>query len=231
MIKITDLTLTIKGGRNLLDHVNLNINAGDRIAIVGGNGAGKTTLVETIIGIKKKTSGNIVFDFDYQKSPLEKVGVQFQESNFPLGLATGQIIEFFIEKTKSPNKKLIDKLIEEFGINDFYYTDASKLSGGQAQKLNVILALTNSPRLVILDELTTGLDVVAKTLISKAIKEYLESDKEISMLLVSHTEHEIRALANRIIVMSHGKLIKDTTPSEVLKEYATIGDFLSTLTA
>ncbi len=205
MIKITKLNRTIKHNHILKD-IDLEINKGDRIALIGGNGAGKTTLIETILGIQPYDRGAINYRFDYSYSPLEKIGIQFQDANYPRGLTVKRIIEFFKEKSIAPNHKLIERFIKELEMDKFMDTDGSQISGGEAQKLNILLALINNPEIIILDELTTGLDVVAKNSILGFIQEYIEEHKDLTLVLITHTPSEITRFCNKVVLMKDGRI-------------------------
>lgn len=227
IIRTKNLTMTRKG-KNILNDITLDIKQGDRIAIVGGNGAGKTTLVENILGIQKKSSGSIEFEIEFEKSPLEKVGVQFQDAKFPIGLTVRGILDFFLLKTKNPNHKLIDELISILEVNKFLDVDSSKISGGQAQKLNIILALSNTPEVLILDELTTGLDVLSRVTITRIIKEYVFENNR-TMLMVTHHPEEIDKLSNKIILVKDGSVEEQLTYDQMIKKYGSSSKFLETL--
>ncbi len=227
MIKITNLNRVVKDNYILTD-INLTFKAGEKVAIVGGNGAGKTSLIETIIGIAAKSSGTVEFDYKFQKSPLEIVGVQFQDSNFPPGLKVNEIINFFLAKALHKNEALVKKLIKAFKIDDFLDFDGSKISGGQAQKVNVLLALLNKPKIIILDELTTGLDVFAQSTIVDEVEKYINKEKA-TMLLVSHNATEIERLATRVVLLDKGKVTFDGKVTDIIKKHKSVANFLKKL--
>ena len=224
MIDIKDLTLKYKD-KYILDKINIKINKGDRIALVGGNGAGKTTLIEIMLGIQKPTSGKVSFNFDYKTTPLERIGVQFQDAKFPLGLTVKNLIAFFEEKALSVNKKVLEKFRKELGIDEFSERDAALISGGQAQKLNVLLSLINNPEILVLDELTTGLDIYAKSQILKIVQEYLKGTNK-TLILVTHSKTEVEEFANRVILLKNGKKLIDENKSALVKKYKKISNVL-----
>ncbi|MGL5308443.1 MAG: ATP-binding cassette domain-containing protein, partial [Metamycoplasmataceae bacterium] len=145
LIEITNLKKDFGKMKNLktvLHDVSFKIREGESIGILGANGAGKTTLVEILAGLNKQTSGDVKYLFDYNKSYLEEVGIQFQDSSYPPGLSVKEIISFIIEIYGAKiEKNELNALIQIFGINEFYRKNASSLSGGQQQRLNALLAL------------------------------------------------------------------------------------------
>lgn len=227
MIKVKDLNFKVKD-KEILKDISFEINTSERVAIVGGNGAGKTTLIESMLGINKKISGEVIFDFEYDKSPLEKIGVQFQDSNFPDGLLVDDIIEFFSDKTINIDKEFKEKLIKDFNIDDFRYVESSKLSGGQSQRLNVFLALMSKPKYLFMDELTTGLDVTARNTIVGIVNDYINKNKA-TLILITHNPSEIDKFIDRVIVLKKGKLVNDIKKDELIKKYKTSSAFLESI--
>ena len=227
MIKVTNMNFAVNN-KPILKDISFNIKDGEHVAIVGGNGAGKTTIIESILGLNSKYSGKVEFNFDYQKSPLEKIGVQFQDSNYPIGLSTQEIIDFFIKKGNIKDTKFVNDLIDEFKINEFIHKDASKISGGQAQKLNVLLSLMTKPKVLFMDELSTGLDVFSRNIITKIVKNYIDKNQA-TLLLVTHIASEIETFADRVLVIERGKLINDFSKKEILTKYKSINLFLNSL--
>lgn len=224
MIKVSNLSFKIKN-KKILNNISFNINDGERVAIVGGNGAGKTTLIESMLQLNKSYTGKVKYDFEYDKSPLEKVGVQFQDSLFPQGLSVGDIIEYFSKKGNSVDAEFEKTLIKKMGIHEYINIDSSKISGGQAQKLNVLLALISKPKLLFMDELTTGLDVSSRSTITNEVESYLKENNA-TLLLVTHTAGEIERFIDRVLVLEKGNLVGDMTVKEIIKKHKSVELFL-----
>mgnify|MGYP004443915549 CR=1 FL=1 len=171
----------------VLKGINLNIYDQDHIALIGVNGAGKTTLIEILSGVQDPTSGSLHFGFNYAYSPFEKVGAQFQNSHYPNGLSVNDIIEFMSATRRNltihPSEK--EMLIKKFGIKHLLKREANGLSGGKRQRLNVLLALIVAPKIIFLDELTTGLDVYSQKEILNCIKDYVNKHN-VTSISVSH---------------------------------------------
>ncbi|MCP4336803.1 MAG: ABC transporter ATP-binding protein [Mycoplasma sp.] len=209
-----------------LKNINLKIMPGEKVGIIGGNGAGKTTLSEIIVGLNKASKGVITYGFEFEKQPQEGIGMQFQDSTYPSGLTVKNIIEFArdIHKLKITNKQLYN-LLETFQMEEFYNRKSRSLSGGQRQKLNILLSVLHQPNLIIFDELSTGLDISAREDIIFFAKKLL-SDNKMSALLVSHHEAELVALCNRIVIIDRGKIVADETLANILKEHKNLSNYM-----
>jgi len=210
-----------KSEKKVLKNINFDINYLEHTALLGCNGAGKTVLSEIICGINKPTSGEIIHNFstdNYKK----KIGIQFQDSSYPQGITVKKVINFIVSvyKTKISNDEL-KALIKIFGIEEIYNKKAMGLSGGEQQRLNLLLSLIHKPEFIILDELSTGLDIKIKSRIKRFIKEYIK-EHNITILIVSHDMDEVEYLAKRIVVMYLGQVYVDASKEEVIEKYGSI---------
>ncbi len=147
-----------------VDNLSFEVKSGEILSIIGPNGSGKTSTVECIEGLRKPTSGEIVvFNMDplKQKKEIYKyLGVQLQETQYPYKIKVKELCELFSSFYKKPTDWKI--LLTQFRLIDKQSMDVSKLSGGEKQKLSILLALLPKPKMLILDELTTGLDPEAR---------------------------------------------------------------------
>ncbi len=198
-----------------LKGISFKIEKGERVGIIGGNGAGKTTLAEIIAGINKPSSGTISYGFKFDKTPKEVIGMQFQQSTYPSGLSVKDIIQFAmnLRKLKLSNTEL-QSILKTFQMAVFYKKKVRALSGGQRQKLNILLSIIHKPELVILDELSTGLDISAREEIIRFTDKFL-SEKNMSLVLISHHMAEIRALCSRVIILDNGTIAAIKTIKEI----------------
>lgn len=214
--------------KEVLKSISLNINENENLAILGGNGAGKTTLVEIIVGLNKPSEGEINFNYEYNRSYLEKIGIQFQDSSYPPGISVKNIIDFVIEifGTKISNEEL-HALVKIFGVDKFYKKRGSSLSGGQLQRLNALVAIIQKPKVLFLDELSTGLDISIRTRIREFIKAYA-LENNMTIVLVSHDMGEIDFLCDRIVFLKDGYVAVDTSKEDILKRYGSIEKFVNT---
>jgi ABC-2 type transport system ATP-binding protein len=204
-------------GRTVVDGIDLDVQVGEIVGLIGANGAGKTTTVECIQGITRPDSGTLrVFDHD----PLTEVskvraliGSQLQEASLPDRLRVEEAVRLFA--TGAPARS--DALLEQFGLAARRRSAFASLSGGERQRLFLVLALLNRPRLVILDELTQGLDPAARRGVWAAVDQ-LRRDG-ISVLLVTHELDEAEVLCDRVIAMRSGRILDSGAPSELIDRY------------
>lgn len=223
IIEIKNLNKSFNHQKNhVLKNISVDLYEKENVAILGGNGAGKTTFVEILAGINKPDSGTLKYNFEYKNSFQEKIGIQFQDSSYPKGISVKSVINFILEIFKSKlSKDEINGLINIFGINEFYYKKASSLSGGQSQRLNCLLSIIHKPNFLILDELSTGLDVTIKSKIKNFMKNFCK-ENNITILLVSHDMEEIQYLADRIIIFKNGEIFVDAKLKNIIKKFGSL---------
>lgn len=214
------------GKRNKLtqavDDLSFNIYKNQNMALLGANGAGKTTTVEMIAGICKPDKGKIIYKFPYIDSFHEGVGIQFQDSSYPVGLYVKDVIMFMVNVYNIDlNITEMKSMVAAFGLEKFYNRPARSLSGGQQQRLNILLALMHKPKVVFLDELSTGLDINIRQQIIAFVKEYCIKFS-ITIILISHNMEEVEALCNRIIVLQKGKIKVDMYATDIIKKYKSV---------
>ena len=229
LIKLTDVKKEFSVGKHkkqVLKGINLTIYEGQNLALLGGNGAGKTTLVETIAGLYKPTSGTIEYLYDYKKIFQEKLGIQFQDSSYPPAITVKEVLNFMIEIYGSDvNDDELLALLKIFGIDSYYNKRASKLSGGQQQRLNCLLALIHKPKVLFMDELSTGLDITIRTNIKKFIKSYAK-ENNITLVVISHDMDEVEFLADQICVLKFGEIVFNDSKENILKKHKKLENFI-----
>ncbi len=209
------------GAAVVVDGLNLDVPAGEIVGLIGANGAGKTTTVECVQGLRKPDSGQLnVLGFDpvtqaEQLRPL--VGSQLQDSALPDWLRVAEAIELF----RTPRACDGAELLERFGLAQRRRSVFSSLSGGERQRLFLVLALLNRPRLVILDELTQGLDPAARRTVWAAVRQL--NDEGTTVLLVTHEMDEAEVLCGRVVVMREGRVIDAGAPADLVKRHAWSG--------
>lgn len=173
-----------------------------------------------------KKYDDLINELGFIKVPQEKMGMQFQDSQYPSGLSLKNIIRFAIRLHKLPiSDDEVLEMLKTFQMDDFYKRDGRSLSGGQRQKLNIFLAILHSPELIIMDELSTGLDLSAREEIIKFVNNILQK-KKIASILISHHMEEIEALCDRVIVFDKGSIERDTTVEKLKKEFGSLSNFM-----
>ncbi len=200
------------GSLTALDDVMLEIEAGEIFGLIGPNGAGKTTLVNLITGMLPADTGEVrtlgLDPIRQERELRELVGVQFQEAELPAMIRVREALELYASFYRSPRPWR--PLAEQWGLQDKLESRFDKLSGGQKQRLFICLALLNSPRLVVLDELTTGLDPQARRQSWELVRAIRASGT--TVLLVTHFMDEAEALCDRIAIIDHGRIVAQGSP-------------------
>jgi ABC-2 type transport system ATP-binding protein len=218
-IELTDLRKSY-GGRAVVDGVSLAVEEGEIFGILGPNGAGKTTTVECVEGLRVPDAGRVrvagldpVADHDKVARVL---GAQLQESELQPKLTVREALELYASFYPDP----LDwaPLAERLGLADRLATRFGKLSGGQKQRLLIALALIGNPRIVVLDELTTGLDPRARRDTWKLIEDV--RDRGVTVLLVTHFMEEAQRLCDRIAVIDKGRVAALDTPAGLVRRSA-----------
>jgi ABC-2 type transport system ATP-binding protein len=206
------------GERVVVDGVDLTVAAGEIVGLVGANGAGKTTTVECIQGLRRPDAGSLrVLGYDpvTQAARLRPlVGSQLQDSALPDRLRVAEALDLFA----TPRARDHDELLEQFGLAERRRSVFSSLSGGERQRLFLVLALLNRPRLVILDELTQGLDPAARRGVWAAVREVHAAGT--TVLLVTHEMDEAEALCGRVVVLRAGRVLDAGTPADLVDRHA-----------
>ncbi len=197
-------------GVNVLDGVSLDINQGDRIAMMGPNGAGKTTLIRAFLGFYHIDAGSIkVNGFD----PIKDRVKVLQNISFipqlppPIKISLDEMISF-ITKSSNISKEIIFRESDrmELNLKKNLHKQFFKLSGGMKQKLLIAIALSKKSSLLVFDEPTANLDPKARDHFYKLLQEL---DKDCSTLFITHRLDEIKDLVNRQVYMDLGKIIED----------------------
>lgn len=200
-----------------VDNISLSVEHGEIFGIIGPNGAGKTTTVNMITGMLAPDSGTVRtlgLDPIRQEHELRRVvGVQFQEAELPDLIRVDEALQLYSSFYDDPQPW--QKLATEWGLEEKRSSQFSKLSGGQKQRLFICLALLNRPQLVVLDELTTGLDPQARRTCWDLIRQI--RDQGTTVLLVTHFMDEAETLCDRIAVVDKGRIIAEGTPHELTR--------------
>src|SRR4051794_21536201 len=219
IVEVTELRKSY-GSRTVVDDVSFTVDEGEIFGILGPNGAGKTTTVECVEGLRVPDAGTVrvagldpVADHDRVTLLL---GAQLQESELQPKITVGEALELY--SAFYPNPADWRPLAERLGLHTRLTTRFARLSGGQKQRLSIALALIGNPRVVVLDELTTGLDPRARRDTWQLIQEVRDSG--VTVLLVTHFMEEAQRLCDRIAVIDRGRLAALDTPSGLISRSA-----------
>ncbi|MFF1745389.1 ABC transporter ATP-binding protein [Streptomyces mirabilis] len=208
------------GGRPVVDGVSFAVEEGEIFGILGPNGAGKTTTVECVEGLRIPDAGRVrVTGLDPvadHEQVARVLGAQLQESELQAKLTVREALELYA--AFYPHPADWRPLAERLGLTAKLTTRFAKLSGGQKQRLFIALALIGNPRVVVLDELTTGLDPRARRDTWQLIEDVRASG--VTVLLVTHFMEEAQRLCDRIAVIDKGRVAALDTPSGLIRRSA-----------
>ncbi len=222
----SDTTSEIKA----LNNVNLEINKGEFVAIIGHTGSGKSTLIQHFNGLERPKSGNVfyndenIYENNYDLRKLRcKVGLVFQYPEHQLFEETVLKDVCFGPMNMGMSREEAEKkaklVLEQVGINEKCYNKSPfELSGGQKRRVAIAGVLAMNPEIIVLDEPTAGLDPKGRDKILNRIKE-LHDNTGIGVILVSHSMEDVANYAQRLIVINNGKIKYDGMPKDVFKHY------------
>ena len=214
-IRVRNLTKSF-GGRRVVDGLSFDVEKGQVFALLGHNGAGKSTTIDMILGLKAPEGGTAkILGMDAarnRKQVFERVGVQLQHTQYQSAITVEEACIEYASLYAAPAD--FRQLLESFGLNELRKSFVSKLSGGERQKLSVVLALIGNPELVFLDELTTGLDVVAQREVWRTLKHLKEQG--LTIFLTTHYMEEAEALCDRVCIIKSGKKVAEGSIDEVV---------------
>jgi ABC-2 type transport system ATP-binding protein len=193
--------------------VSLEIRPGELVGLLGPNGAGKTTLLNLLVGLRRPTSGLVeIFGGDPRRAANRRlIGVTPQETGLPPTLRVGECVDYVAAHFADPIDRA--ELLGRFGLDGLARRQTGGLSGGQRRRLAVALAFVGRPRLIFLDEPTTGLDVEARHALWDGIRAFHADGG--TVLLTSHYLEEVEALAQRVVVLGAGRVLADDTVAAV----------------
>jgi ABC-2 type transport system ATP-binding protein len=195
------------GGTVALDGVDLVLEAGSLTGLLGPNGAGKSTLVNLVSGLRRADSGTVrLFGGDPRVAANRvPLGTTPQQTGLPETLRVGEIVRFVSEHFPDPVPA--GELLARFGLDGLERRQSGGLSGGQRRRLALALAFAGRPRLVLLDEPTTGLDVEGRRALWDTVREFHAGGG--TVLLTTHYLDEIESLAERVVVLAQGRIRAD----------------------
>ena len=213
-IEVSGLTKSY-GDTLAVDDVHFSVRRGEIFGIIGPNGAGKTTTVECIQGLRRPTGGHIrLLGVDVAEHPEQlkhRIGSQLQESALPDRMKVWEALDLF--SSLAPGGLDWREVMEKWGLTDKAKSSFASLSGGQRQRLFIALALVNDPEVVFLDELTHGLDPIARRVAWELVRTV--RDRGATVVLVTHDMDEAEQLCDRVAVIAGGRLIALGTPREI----------------
>ncbi len=202
--------------------VGFNVLHGEIFGLLGPNGAGKTSTLSSIEGLIKYKNGTIIVDGqDVQQKPLHakaSMGVQLQSTSFQPELNVTQILQLFSGIYGVPmSKDKIKEVLKEISLEEHGHKKFGQLSGGQQQRVSLVISTIHNPKLVLLDEPTTGLDPQSRRQLWERIEAFRE--KGHAVLLTTHSMEEAEAICDRIAIIDHGQVIAIDKPQALIDKH------------
>lgn len=222
-ITIEDLSKVYKNGNQALKDVNLKIESG-MFGLLGPNGAGKTTLMRILVTLMKPSTGNVKVDnFDLQKNRREiraMLGYLPQDFRFFTKLRTWEFLDYVASlagmRENRSRKKAVDEMLERVGLYEARDRFANKLSGGMKRRLGIAQALIGDPKIVVVDEPTTGLDPEERIRFRNLLTEM--SERDIVIILSTHIVGDISSTCNNMALLNNGEVVFNQSPEKLVKK-------------
>jgi ABC-2 type transport system ATP-binding protein len=203
--------------------ISFEVKEGEIFGLLGPNGAGKSTTLEIIETLREKTGGKVTvagFDLDKDPGEIKKIiGVQLQTSGYYPGLNLTELIELFGGLYNRPVRPL--ELLDTVNLRDKAKAKYKELSGGQKQRFSIATTLINTPKIIFLDEPTTGLDPQARRNLWDLIKNI--RDKGTTVIITTHYMDEAEVLCNRVAIIDSGKIIAMESPDRLIDNLVATG--------
>jgi ABC-2 type transport system ATP-binding protein len=215
-IQCRDLRKTYDGKVEAVRGLSLEIQGGECFGLLGPNGAGKTTTIEILEGLLDPTSGAVtILGHTWQKDSRtmrEWLGISLQETRLSEKLTVRETIELFASFYREPRSA--NEVLDDLQLGEKADAFVGKLSGGQRQRLAVATALVGNPKILFLDEPTTGLDPQSRRQLWDIIRRFQRSGG--TVLLTTHYMDEAERLCDRLAIVDHGQIIAEGTPSDLI---------------
>jgi phospholipid/cholesterol/gamma-HCH transport system ATP-binding protein len=224
-IKVQDLHRSFDG-QNVLNGINLNVKAGETVAVLGQSGTGKSVLLKLIVRLLDPDSGSIVIDGqEITKLSVEdlnevrkKIGFLFQYAALYDSLTVEENVEFPLlwhsKLSPSERQDRVDELLSRVGLQDAKEKMPAHISGGMKKRVGLARALVLDPHIILLDEPTAGLDPVTAAGINDLFSG-LQQERKISAIVVTHDMHAVKAVSNHVVMLHEGKILFDGTLDEL----------------
>ena len=216
-IECRDLRKTYDGKVEAVRGLSLAIEPGECFGLLGPNGAGKTTTIEILEGLLEPTSGEVsILGRSWKTHPRELreyIGISLQETRLSEKLTVRETIELFASFYTQPQRA--EQVLGALQLNEKADALVGKLSGGQKQRLAVATALVASPKVLFLDEPTTGLDPQSRRQLWDIVREFQKAGG--TVMLTTHYMDEAERLCDRLAIVDHGQVIAEGTPADLIE--------------
>ena len=220
IITIKNVFKTYPNGVGAIYDLNLDIEKGEFVFIIGGSGSGKSTLIKMLYREEKPTRGEIILGGVNVGKLRRKIGVVFQDYKLLPKLTVYENVAFALEVTGADTKEIRKKVIEvlnQVGLKHKAKSYPDKLSGGEQQRVAIARAIVNNPKILICDEPTGNLDPVISMEIMN-ILDKINKDLGTTILMVTHDHEIVEKMKKRVLVLKDGRLVKDYKEGEYKDE-------------
>lgn len=211
------------GDFTAVNNISFEVKEGEIFGILGPNGAGKTTTLEIIETLQKPTDGTVIVDgvnaLDHPWEVKARIGVQLQSSNFYPELNLVELLHMFAAMYDVEVEPM--EMLKKVNLEDKATSFVNKLSGGQKQRFSIAATLVNKPRVIFLDEPTTGLDPQARINLWEMIEEIKKSGT--TLVLTTHYMDEAEKLCDRLAIMDRGEIVKTGSPKKLIQDLLDAG--------
>lgn len=219
--------------KDILKTISFDVKEGEFLSVLGPSGCGKTTLLRILIGLETQTSGTILMDgedISHLKPDERGMGIIFQNYALFPNMTVLENVEYALklhEQTKKDSRKIALSTLEAIGMHDQINKRPNQLSGGQQQRVAIARTLALNPKIVLLDEPISALDVSMREIMKKELKE-IQKKFNSTMIFITHEQEEAFYLSDRIMVMSEGNIEQIDTPRNIYEHPANqyIKDFV-----
>lgn len=224
IIEVNNLTKIYKRGNKAVDGITFSVKKGEFFGLLGPNGAGKTTTINMLVNLVKKTAGSAKIDgfevSDQSNKVYERIGFAMQEVGLDETATAREMMQLHGRLYHMPKKEIeeqIKKLLELVELERVADRYVSTYSGGMRRRFDLVLSLLHKPKILFLDEPTTGLDPHARRLIWNYLRNL--NKEGMTIFLTTHAMEEAEALCQRVAIIDKGKIVADGSPEELMRKY------------
>lgn len=207
-------------GKDVLKTISFDVREGEFLSVLGPSGCGKTTLLRILIGLETQNSGEILLDgkdISKLKPNQRDMGIIFQNYALFPNMTVLENVEYALKlnvATKSKSREIATKTLEQIGMQDQLNKRPNQLSGGQQQRVAIARTLAMNPKIILLDEPISALDVSMREVMKQELKE-IQKKFNSTMIFITHEQEEAFYLSDRIMVMSEGNIEQLDTPKNI----------------
>lgn len=212
-------------GKTILDHISFDVFEGEFLSVLGPSGCGKTTLLRILIGLDHQNGGEIYLDgreISKEPSSQREMGIVFQNYALFPNMTVLENVEYALKIKKETSKDstaIARRTLVQIGMEEQLNKKPSQLSGGQQQRVAIARTLALNPKVILLDEPISALDVSNREIMKKELKE-IQKKFNATMIYITHDQEEAFFLSDRIMVMSEGKIEQLDIPTEIYQHPA-----------